>query len=357
MNKIFFFLIPIGLVWFLLSNSGGAAAVQSVDRTSSPLGVGSCGSCHSGGNYSPVISAELLDNNAVVSKYSPGKQYQVRVTIVAGNNPRGYGFQLVSLSGNNNVQGGSFGTAPAGFNKVTLDNRVYVEQSSTRSSGTFVIPWTAPVVGTGSVRFYSAGVAVNGSNGSGGDSHVQAALPLTVTEDLTNISLSSSAVSFPSSGGTQSVEITSNTNWTASESLTYLSVSPASGTNNGSISIKCDPNTSTVARTGTITVSGPGATSKSITVTQAGLSPVLNVSPSALTFQDTGGVEFISIESNTTWNLSENLTFLSLSGTTGSNSKMVAVFCQPNNSTLKRTGTITLSATGVPTKTDRKSVV
>jgi hypothetical protein len=351
MNKIFFFLIPIGLVWFLLSNSGGAAAVQSVDRTSSPLGVGSCGSCHSGGNYSPVISAELLDNNAVVSKYSPGKQYQVRVTIVAGNNPRGYGFQLVSLSGNNNVQGGSFGTAPAGFNKVTLDNRVYVEQSSTRSSGTFVIPWTAPVVGTGSVRFYSAGVAVNGSNGSGGDSHVQAALPLTVTEDLTNISLSSSAVSFPSSGGTQSVEITSNTNWTASESLTYLSVSPASGTNNGSISIKCDPNTSTVARTGTITVSGPGATSKSITVTQAGLSPVLNVSPSALTFQDTGGVEFISIESNTTWNLSENLTFLSLSGTTGSNSKMVAVFCQPNNSTLKRTGTITLSATGVPTKT------
>jgi hypothetical protein len=273
------------------------------------------------------------------------------VTIVAGNNPRGYGFQLVSLSGNNNVQGGSFGTAPAGFNKVTLDNRVYVEQSSTRSSGTFVIPWTAPVVGTGSVRFYSAGVAVNGSNGSGGDSHVQAALPLTVTEDLTNISLSSSAVSFPSSGGTKSVEITSNTNWTASESLSYLSVSPASGTNNGSISINCDPNTSTVARTGTITISGPGATSKSITVTQAGLSPVLDVSPSELTFQDTGGVEFISIESNTTWNLAENLTFLSLSGTTGSNSKMVAVFCQPNNSTLKRTGTITLSGTGVPTKT------
>ena len=41
MNKILYFLIPIGMAWALLSNSGGAAAVQNVDRTSSPLGVGS----------------------------------------------------------------------------------------------------------------------------------------------------------------------------------------------------------------------------------------------------------------------------------------------------------------------------
>ena len=121
MNKILYFLIPIGMAWALLSNSGGAAAVQNVDRTSSPLGVGSCGSCHSGGNYSPVISVELLDNNTVVSKYSPGKLYQVKVSIAAGNNPRGYGFQLVSLSGNNNIQGGIFGNAPAGFNKINLE--------------------------------------------------------------------------------------------------------------------------------------------------------------------------------------------------------------------------------------------
>ena len=351
MSKIFFFLVPVGFAWFLLSNSGGAASVQNVDRTSSPLGVGSCGSCHSGGNYTPVISTELLDNNSVVTKYSPGKQYQVRVTIVAGNNPRGYGFQMVSLSGNNNVQGGSFGTAPTGFNKVTLNNRVYVEQSSTRTSGTFIIPWTAPVVGTGSVRFYSAGVAVNGSNGTGGDSHVQAALPLTVAEDVTSISLSSSSVSFPSSGRTQSVEITSNTNWTASESLSFLSLSPTSGINNGTITLNCDPNTSTVSRTGTITVSGTGATSKTITITQAGLTPVLNVTPSSLTFQDTGGVQSISIESNMTWNLTESLAFLSLNATSGSNNKTIEVSCQPNNTTLKRTGSITLSGTGVPTKT------
>jgi hypothetical protein len=341
MNKILYFLFPVGMAWALLSNSGGAAAIQNVDRTSSPLGVGSCGSCHGGGNYSPVISVELLDNNTVVNKYSPGKLYQVKVSIVAGNNPRGYGFQLVSLSGNNNIQGGIFGNAPAGFNKINLDNRVYVEQSSTRSSGSFVIPWTAPAVGTGSVRFYGAGVAVNGSGGSGGDSHVQAALPLTIAEDLATLSVSNASISFPASGGSQNVDITSNTTWTAAESLTYLSVSPASGTNNGTITIKCDPNTSTVARTGSITISGIGAASKTINFTQAGLAPVLNVTPSALTFQDTGGTQQISIESNMTWTLSESLTFVSLSVTSGSNNRIIEVICQPNTSASKRTGTIT----------------
>ena len=355
MNKILYFLFPVGMAWALLSNSGGAAAIQNVDRTSSPLGVGSCGSCHGGGNYSPVISVELLDNNTVVNKYSPGKLYQVKVSIVAGNNPRGYGFQLVSLSGNNNIQGGIFGSAPTGFNKVNLGNRVYVEQSSTRSSGSFVIPWTAPAVGTGSVRFYGAGVAVNGSGGSGGDSHVQAALPLTIAEDLATLSVSNASISFPASGGSQNVDITSNTTWTATESLTYLSVSPASGTNNGSVTIKCDPNTSTVARTGSITISGIGAASKSITFTQAGLAPVLNVTPDSLVFQDTGGTQQISIESNMTWTLSESLTFVSLSATSGSNNRIIDVICQPNTSAVKRTGTITLSGTGVSPKTIRIS--
>ena len=351
MNKILYFLIPIGMAWALLSNSGGAAAVQNVDRTSSPLGVGSCGSCHSGGNYSPVISVELLDNNTVVSKYSPGKLYQVKVSIAAGNNPRGYGFQLVSLSGNNNIQGGNFGNAPAGFNKISLDNRVYVEHSSTRSSGSFVIPWTAPAVGTGSVRFYSAGVAVNGSGGSGGDSHVQAALPVTIAEDLATLTVSNASISFTASGGSQNVDITSNTTWTASESLAYLSVSPTSGTNNGTITIKCDPNTSTVARTGSITIAGIGAASKTIAFTQAGLAPVLNVTPDSLVFQDTGGIQQISIESNMTWTLSESLTFVSLSATSGSNNRIIDVICQPNTSAIKRTGTMTLSGTGVSPKT------
>lgn len=351
MYKILFFVLPMALAWALLSNSGGAAAVQGVDRTGSPLGSGSCGSCHGGGNYSPIISIELLDNNTVVSKYSPGQSYQVRVSISAINNPGGYGFQLVSLTGSSNVQGGTFGAAPSGFNKVNLNNRTYVEQSSTRSSGSFVIPWTAPAAGSGSVRFYSAGLAVNGTGGTGGDAHVQTSFPVTEAGDLATLAISSTSLNFPASGGTQNVNITSNTSWSASESISYLSVSPTSGTNNGTISINCDPNTSTVARSGSITVSGNGVANQTITFTQAGLPPILNVSPTSLLFENNGGTQTIAIESNMTWTLSESLSFVSLSVTTGSNSRTVEVICQPNTLAANRSGTIALSGTGVATKT------
>jgi hypothetical protein len=49
-----------------------------------------------------------------------------------------------------------------------------------------------------------------------------------------------------------------------------LTVSPASGSNNGSIALNVTANTSTAARTGTITVSG-GGLNRTISVTQAGL--------------------------------------------------------------------------------------
>ena len=132
--------------------------------------------------------------------------------------------------------------------------------------------------------------------------------------------------------------------------MAYLSVSPTSGTNNGTITIKCDPNTSTVARTGSITISGVGAASKTISFTQAGLAPILNVTPDSLVFQDTGGTQQISIESNMTWTLSESLTFVSLSAKSGSNNTKIEVICQPNTSAVKRTGTMTLSGTGVSPK-------
>jgi hypothetical protein len=181
-------------------------------------------------------------------------------------------------------------------------------------------------------------VAINGNGGSGGDSHVQAALPVTIAEDLATLSVSNASISIPSTGESQNVDITSNTTWTVSESLAYLSVSPTSGTNNGTITIKCDPNTSTVARTGSITISGVGAASKSITFTQAGLAPVLNVTPDSLVFQDTGGTQQISIESNMTWTLSESLTFVSLSATSGSNNRIIDVICQPKYICCKKNG-------------------
>ena len=91
---------------------------------------------------------------------------------------------MVALNGSNHVQAGIFGQAPAGFKQVILDNRRYIEQASPRVSNSFIIPWTAPSAGAGTVRFYVSGLATNNNNGTGGDSPIHLTTPLSISETV-----------------------------------------------------------------------------------------------------------------------------------------------------------------------------
>lgn len=88
-------------------------------------------------------------------------------------------------------------------------------------------------------------------------------------EDATpSLNVSSQTVEFESDGGSVDVNVTSNVSWTAvSSAADWCSVSPASGTNNGSIKITATANTALAEREATVTVSGEGQ-EKKITVVQ-----------------------------------------------------------------------------------------
>ena len=87
------------------------------------------------------------------------------------------------------------------------------------------------------------------------------------------ITLSPTSYTFGSAAGTTQVTVSSNVSWTASSDATsWLTVSPASGTNNGSLTLTVKANTVTSARTATITVSGSGIT-KTCSITQSGVTP------------------------------------------------------------------------------------
>jgi (4-O-methyl)-D-glucuronate---lignin esterase len=64
--------------------------------------------------------------------------------------------------------------------------------------------------------------------------------------------------------------ITSNTSWTVSDNQSWLSVSPTSGSNNGTVTVTAQGNTSASPRTATVTVSATGVPSRTVTVTQSG---------------------------------------------------------------------------------------
>lgn len=77
----------------------------------------------------------------------------------------------------------------------------------------------------------------------------------------------SSVANFIALGETKTVTITSNVNWTATTATSWLSLSPASGSLNGSISITAVANPTTVQRNGTVTLTD-GTTSTIINIIQ-----------------------------------------------------------------------------------------
>ena len=156
--------------------------MQGVDRTGSPIGSGSCSNCHLGGNFGTEVDVQLLKDGETVRNYIPGETYTLRVEIATTIPPNRYGFQAVALSGEDNVNGGSFGDSPSGTRLTDIDGRTYFEHSTKLTSNRIEIDWIAPASGSGDIRFYASGNAVNNASGSGGDDPDMLDQPLTISE-------------------------------------------------------------------------------------------------------------------------------------------------------------------------------
>src|SRR5690242_6428823 len=88
---------------------------------------------------------------------------------------------------------------------------------------------------------------VNGTNGIKATA-VLASVFGTSTGSLT---VSPTSLSFGSAASSSAVTVTSNVSWTATDNQTWLTVSPAAGSNNGSFTVSATANTGTASRTGT----------------------------------------------------------------------------------------------------------
>ena len=97
---------------------------------------------------------------------------------------------------------------------------------------------------------------------------------ITVTQEAVGITLSPSSLTFEATGGSQDITVTSNTSWTATVTGgSWCSVTPNSGTNNGTVTVTAQENTGTATRTATITVTA-GDITRTATVTQNGKNQV-----------------------------------------------------------------------------------
>ena len=165
-------------------------------------------------------------------------------------------------------------------------------------------------------------------------------------EQPSSLSVSPSSLSYTAAGESKTVTVTSNTSWTATSSASWLTVSPASGSNNGTITAVAAANTSSSQRTATITVSGSGIT-RTISVTQAGVSYTLTVNPTSLSYTANGETKTVTVTSNTSWTAISSASWLTVSPASGSNNGTITAVAAANTSTQQRTATITVSGSGI----------
>jgi hypothetical protein len=146
--------------------------------------------------------------------------------------------------------------------------------------------------------------------------------------------------------------VSSNVNWTASSNQLWLNTSPSNGTGNGSVTLTASANPFTSVREATITVSAAGVDPKMVIVTQAAGAATLTVSPTSLNIgAGDGSTASFSINSNTTWNVSSDQTWLSRNLSSGTGNGSVILTAQSNPGTTLRSATVTVTATGAATKT------
>ena len=100
-----------------------------------------------------------------------------------------------------------------------------------------------------------------GSDNGGGDD------PVVVTNDY--IGVQPTSIQMPGAETVQELTITANCSWNVSADVDWISLSPSSGNNNGSVTITASLNSTGADRTGTITIKNEkGSLEKKVRVTQ-----------------------------------------------------------------------------------------
>lgn len=87
-------------------------------------------------------------------------------------------------------------------------------------------------------------------------------------DDPDSVSVSMPSVNFSESGGSQSIQVTSNTKWTVSGNPSWLTVAPTQGTKNGAFSLTATANQDKTSRNCVLYISA-GDASATVSVNQS----------------------------------------------------------------------------------------
>ncbi|MGC9342696.1 MAG: BACON domain-containing protein, partial [Bacteroidales bacterium] len=142
--------------------------------------------------------------------------------------------------------------------------------------------------------------------------------------------------------GSSTFSVNTNVEWSVTDDADWLSANRTHGNN---ISVSYDENNSTYDRTANITVTGTGRLSETVTVTQAGGTTYLDISPNIYIVGGLAGSVTFSVSTNVGWSITDDADWLTATKTDGSTITVnYEEFLSADN--LTRSASITASGTG-----------
>lgn len=161
--------------------------------------------------------------------------------------------------------------------------------------------------------------------------------------DNRHITINPASLTYLNTGGLQNVMVDCDSTWTVNTAATWLSISPNNGTGNGVVGITAAVNTLLSTRNAVVTFVRGNKTSI-LNITQNAADTVLTVSPSSLTFANTGGLNSFNITSNITYSIASSQSWIIPDMNTGSGNLTINVIVSNNPTNVVRTGNITVSS-------------
>lgn len=122
--------------------------------------------------------------------------------------------------------------------------------------------------------------------------------------------------------------ITSDVSWDITSSQSWISVTPGSGNGNSTITVTATQNDSFASRTAKLTIrdlSGHNSPDQFINIKQEGVPSYLNVSPTELHFETASGSKTFEVNSNVSWSVTDDQSWISVTPVSGSGNGTVSV--------------------------------
>jgi hypothetical protein len=164
------------------------------------------------------------------------------------------------------------------------------------------------------------------------------------TNPCCTYALSANGTNFNSSGGSGTVGVTAvgGCAWTASSNAGWITITGgSSGTGNGTVSYSVAANTSSVGRTGTVTVAG-----QTFTVIETGVSCTYTLSASSANYSSSGGSGTVGVTAvgGCAWAATSNAGWITITaGSSGTGNGTVSYSVAANASSIALTGTVTVA--------------